>query len=48
MSWLKRVTGMQKLIDLQENTNSLLSGILTEMVQLNTPKPNPKGPRTKN
>ncbi len=39
MSWLKRITGIQELINEQRQTNNLLRGILTQIVDLNTPKP---------
>ena len=44
MSWLKRVTGIQELINGQIQTNLYLS----ELVYLNRPKPKPKGPAIKN
>lgn len=33
MSWLKKVTGVQELINEQKNCNALLSKVLTELVQ---------------
>lgn len=40
MSWLKRVTGIQELINGQIQTNLYLS----ELVHLTRPKPKPEGP----
>ena len=43
MSWLKRVTGIQELIDEQRITNNLVG----EIMKLQLAKPKPEGPVTK-